>query len=565
MPIRFPSIPEPGNDAASQLNTLRAIKQVVDILAANATGDRNPSGPGAGAQIFALQDDVRQLMINQTATLTNTINQNQTNTQWTVDQAVSSLNQDISDARNRAIQARTDALQALDDFENSTFLQTIYRIDEELADANAAISSEAGARSTADDAQSGRITKAAAFIGLNESSWREGDLSVATRFNAMSTGYKEYIARTGDDFLSSYTTHVVTTTDFTNAVSTRLDTLETKLTVPSTPDRPPLLLSSAIIDESNATSDATKKIATAQNIQTTVASLSNVAGQNGATTDGAITAAVKVESQARTTAIDNIKSTAAYSVVVSTTGPSGPAVTGFRAVSDSSSTTPISDFQIFADKFRITNGSATKTPFSIDTINSKINMSADVAINGNLVVSGTIDSPQLRNNSVSTVSFISGVGSQSIYVTVRPSATIQVSALYNSGDSTSETVKYSNFDGNSNTNKPGRATINIMGYFDVERWIYSDPNFTVLSSYIQSRIPVLGYLYSSGVSGAGAINVGGVQVYYFDATFYYTSLAANNIFYYKNNSSSNLYLKYTASTTFAAVNGYTLLATELAR
>lgn len=401
MPIKLPSIPEPGNDPASQLNTLRALKQVVDLIAANATGDKNSSGPGVGAQIFALQDDVKQLMRNQTAALTNSISQNQTNTEWTVDQAVSSLNQDISDARNKAIQARADALQALDDFENSTFLETIYRIDQDLADANAAISSEAGARATADDAQSGRITKAAAFMGLNEATWREGDLSVATRFNAMSTGYKEYIARTGDDFLSTYTSHVVTTTDFTNAVSTRLNTLETKITVPSTPGRLPLLLSSAIIDESNTTTDATKKIATAQNIQTTVASLSNVAGQNGATTDGAITAAVKVESQARTTAINNIKSTAAYSVVVSTTGPAGPAVSGFRTVSDSSSTTPISDFQIFADKFRITNGSATKTPFSIDAINSKINMSADVAINGNLIVSGSVKASNIGPNEIS--------------------------------------------------------------------------------------------------------------------------------------------------------------------
>lgn len=412
MAIKLPSIPEPGNDPASQLNTLRAIKQVVDLLAANATGDKNTSGPSVGAQIFALQDDVKQLMKDQTAALTGAIDQNKQDATWTVEQAVSSLNQDISDARNKAIQARSDALTALDSFEQNV-AQTILDINSNIDGVKASVKDEAGARATEDNAQAGRITKAAAFMGLNESSWKQGDLSVATRFSAMSTGYKEYVAKTNDNFLAGYTSQIVTLAGIDTAISTAVSNLEAKITIPSTPGRSPTLLYSAILTEQNSVVDATQRIVTAQNLQTTVASLSDVAGQNGKSTNGAITAAVKVESDARVklvndsgtgtvdTKLKNVVSTAQYSVVVSTTGYAGPAITGFRAVSDSSSTTPISDFQIFADKFRITNGSATKTPFSIDAITSKINMSADVAINGNLLVSGSVKATNIGPNEIS--------------------------------------------------------------------------------------------------------------------------------------------------------------------
>lgn len=420
MAPRFPSIPEPGNDPATQLNTLRVIKQVVELLAANATGDKNASGPGQGAQIFALQEDVKRLIQQEAASRAQADDGNKKDITWTVDEAVADLNKDISDARNRAIQARADALQALDEFENGTFLQTVYDINQEIGDAKGQISEKYGLSVEADKVQSGRISKAAAYVGLNEASWKEGDLSVADRFKAMSTGYKSYVARTGDDFLASYTSHVVTTTDFTSAITTKLDQLEAKLTVPGTPGRNPTLLSSAIITESNLTTDATKKIATAQNLQTTIASLTDVEGKNGATTNGAITAAVKVESDARVKLvngadgkldkqIDNILSTAAYSVVVNTTGSAGPAITGFRAVSDSSSATPISDFQIFADKFRVTSGSTSKQVFAVDTATQ------NVQIAGDLVVTGSISSGAISNTKGSQYS-TAGTVQTSVYI-----------------------------------------------------------------------------------------------------------------------------------------------------
>lgn len=402
MAIKLPSIPEPGNDPASQLNTLRAIKQVVDLLAANATGDKNTSGPSVGAQIFALQDDVKQLMKDQTAALTGAIDQNKQDATWTVEQAVSSLNQDISDARNKAIQARSDALTALDSFEQNV-AQTILDINSNIDGVKASVKDEAGARATADDAQAGRITKAAAFMGLNESSWKQGDLSVATRFSAMSTGYKEYVAKTNDNFLAGYTSQIVTLAGIDTAISTAVSNLEAKITIPSTPGRSPTLLYSAILTEQNSVVDATQKLVTAQNLQTTVASLSDVAGQNGKSKDGAITAAVKVESDARVklvndggtgtvdTKLKNVLSTAQYSVVVSTTGYAGPAITGFRAVSDSSGYTPISDFQIFADKFKITSGSTSKQVFAVDALTQ------NVQIAGDLVVTGSISSGAISN------------------------------------------------------------------------------------------------------------------------------------------------------------------------
>jgi hypothetical protein len=63
-------------------------------------------------------------------------------------------------------------------------------------------------------------------------------------------------------------------------------------------------------------------------------------------------------------------------------------VAGFVAASDGTT----SSFNIYADQFTVSNGYGATgyIPFSIDTINSKINMTGDVALNGNLLIDGSI-------------------------------------------------------------------------------------------------------------------------------------------------------------------------------
>ena len=555
MAIKLPSIPEPGNDPASQLNTLRAIKQVVDLLTANATGDKNISGPSVGAQIFALQDDVKQLMKDQTAALTGAIDQNKEDNTWTVEQAVSSLNQDISDARNKAIQARSDALTALDSFEQNV-AQTVLDINSSLDGVKASVKDEAGARATEDDAQAGRITKAAAFMGLNESSWKQGDLSVATRFSAMSTGYKEYVAKTNDNFLAGYTSQIVTLAGIDTVISTAVSNLEAKITIPGTTGRSPTLLYSAILTEQNSVVDATQKLVTAQNLQTTVASLSDIAGQNGKSTNGAITAAVKVESDARVklvnsdgtgtvdTKLKNVLSTAQYSVVVSTTGYAGPAITGFRAVSDSSGTTPISDFSVYANNFKVTNGITNKSVFSINTV------SQNVEIAGDLVVTGSIQSGAVSNTKGSQYS-TAGYISTKVYV--RSNARVLVLT-------SSQGETFSN------------ATT-VSGVFATDASIWNEANTTnyaynrVINNVSYSQLPVnsshLEYQYNFYTNQWQWVSVTTTSIQY----TYFVG-AANNNLYWVNQTGADAYFNFNMqyySNSVGKACQVSLLVLELAR
>jgi len=87
---------------------------------------------------------------------------------------------------------------------------------------------------------------------------------------------------------------------------------------------------------------------------------------------------------------------AIYEVAVEANGR----VSGYRAVSDGIS----SVFEIYAEKFAISS-SATQEgyqPFQVDTVNHKINMTSDVAIDGNLLVSKSVTADQIAANTITT-------------------------------------------------------------------------------------------------------------------------------------------------------------------
>ena len=76
-------------------------------------------------------------------------------------------------------------------------------------------------------------------------------------------------------------------------------------------------------------------------------------------------------------------------------------VSGYRAVATGS--TP-SIFQIYAEKFAISSSSTQEgySPFQVDTANHKINMTSNVAIDGSLLISGSITAPAIAANTITT-------------------------------------------------------------------------------------------------------------------------------------------------------------------
>ncbi len=73
-------------------------------------------------------------------------------------------------------------------------------------------------------------------------------------------------------------------------------------------------------------------------------------------------------------------------------------VSGYRSVA----TGEESVFQIYAEKFAVSSSSTEEgySPFQIDTVNHKINMTSNVAIDGNLLVSGTVTAAKIAAETI---------------------------------------------------------------------------------------------------------------------------------------------------------------------
>ena len=100
---------------------------------------------------------------------------------------------------------------------------------------------------------------------------------------------------------------------------------------------------------------------------------------------------------------------AIYGVEVNANGH----VAGYKSIA----TGTASVFQIYAEKFAVSSSSTQEgySPFQIDTVNHKINMTSNVAIDGNLLVSGTVTADSIAGN---TISGITGQFSGTSYYTV---------------------------------------------------------------------------------------------------------------------------------------------------
>lgn len=85
---------------------------------------------------------------------------------------------------------------------------------------------------------------------------------------------------------------------------------------------------------------------------------------------------------------------AIYGVTVEANGH----VSGYKSIATGTS----SIFQIYAEKFAVSSSATEEgySPFQIDTVNHKINMTADVAIDGSLLVAGTITAAQIAASTI---------------------------------------------------------------------------------------------------------------------------------------------------------------------
>ena len=110
-------------------------------------------------------------------------------------------------------------------------------------------------------------------------------------------------------------------------------------------------------------------------------------------------------------------------------------VAGYQAVA----TGDQSVFNIYAEKFAISSSSTFEgySPFQIDTVNHKINMTSDVAIDGSLLVSGTIDASIVNVTNINASNIVSGtISADKIYSGV----------IYNTGGSASSYTMKINLD-----------------------------------------------------------------------------------------------------------------------
>lgn len=163
----FPSIPEPGADAATQLATLRALKNAVELLVANSTGLKTATGVGSSTNTFALTTEVTSLIARESYARASSNEAIQTYLTETIDTQVAELNGDIAtingqittinssvatNASNISSEAITRATA------DSALTATINTVSANTATNAAAITSEAATRATNDTAIANNVT-----------------------------------------------------------------------------------------------------------------------------------------------------------------------------------------------------------------------------------------------------------------------------------------------------------------------------------------------------------------------------------------------------------------------
>lgn len=399
MSLKFPGIPDPTGTPQSQLATLQALKQVVELLAANATGKGGSQGVGTGSQIFALQDEVKRQIAATKAILGDKIDKTAEDSKWTVEDARSSLIADISESREQAIKARTYAKTILDDFENGTFLQTITDINASVDDTKAAVKTEAGARATADSAMAGRVDNIISTFGSDDASYKNAVVTFANKTNAVSQGYEKFAASNGWSG-SNIENWTVALTGPTGAIATQVNSLKAEVLgtkADGSVDPSQGKLSSYLLNELNLVADQNKKIATGQQLQNLISQTTDPNNKNSLQ--------AQVTTEAQTRASFQGKVTSRYMVAASASGNGVTAISGLELISDASSNVPISEFNVTADKFNLYHPSyGKKAVMSVQSING----TPTLAIAGDIVADGTIKARHMAFDSVTANSIKAG-------------------------------------------------------------------------------------------------------------------------------------------------------------
>lgn len=169
----FPSIPEPGIDAATQLATLRALKNAVELLVANSTGIKTATGVGSSTNTFALTSEVTSLIAQESYARATSNEAIQTYLTETIDTQVASLNDEISTINGQITTISSNVSTNASNISNEAITRanadnaltaSINTVSSNTATNAAAITSEAATRASADSAIASDVTSLTATV-----------------------------------------------------------------------------------------------------------------------------------------------------------------------------------------------------------------------------------------------------------------------------------------------------------------------------------------------------------------------------------------------------------------
>ena len=232
-------------------------------------------------------------------------------------------------------------------------------------------------------------------------------------------------------------------------------------------------------------------------IASAVTTLSTYVGDNYSTTS------VINSTYATQTAVGAI-----YEVAVEANGH----VSGYRSVATGTN----SIFQIYAEQFAISSSLTDEgySPFQVDTANHKINMTSDVAIDGNLLVSKSITSNQIAANTITANEIAANT------ITTTELAVIGVATFTNDAGYTDDTAVNYILDGTTSLNPNivslGTKTITqyVADEIDNEVVVFSGTNHTTQTGMKLNDL----YIESSTATGSSGVVVDVVNTYKYNGT-----------------------------------------------
>ena len=373
---KFPSIPDPGSDPATQSAALRALKQTVELLVANATGQTNSQGVGASSQVFALNLDMQNALIAERNARTNALS----TTNQTLTDVSNALTAATSAAQADAAHARADAANAFSQLQD--IVQKVFTLTDTVGAAHASVTVEAGARATADTALAGQITTIQSTINNNDAKYENQIATLTTTTTSLASSLTTLNTKV-DNNNANLTNQLTTETTARTALANNFSSLSA------------VVGTGAGLTGANITSELIATANQASSTATAVTTLtSTVAGQ---------TTSIKTIS----TAVGNIGGQ--YSVSIDQNNP--PNVVGFQLLNTPQNVAgPASAFNIRADSFNITLPGYAPTPvMTVQTVNGV----PQLAFKGNIIADGTINTPSVANYAISDNRGYTAVGSNS--------------------------------------------------------------------------------------------------------------------------------------------------------